>query len=218
MASGDGADSRKRATMTVTGLLGPDESGGLSVEDGLVCTGRDREEEIEIPLCDIEVKKKEPNFKLVSDYAYWFDNWPCRDGGEIGRGRRRSGGSNPEISRLTRAVPGTAVLILGVGVCLLGATFGAALGTLNGAATAALIGSVPLGMTGAFLLGRYGRAVGAVYQLRYETVLGVIFGLVGGGLVGVIAGFRAGRPCGASWASSPGCSLGPTWYRKDGGG
>src|SRR3954468_24647530 len=63
-----GPYSRKRATMTVTGLLGPDESGGLSVEDGLVCTGRDGEEEIEFPLCDIEVKTKDPNFRLVSDY------------------------------------------------------------------------------------------------------------------------------------------------------
>ena len=182
-----GPYSRKRATMTVTGLLDPDESGGLSVEDGLVCTGRDRDEEIEIPLCDIEVKTKDPNFKLVSDYAYWFHNWPCRDGGDIGRGDDDRE-IEAEIMPPTRAVLVMVALILGVGGCLLGATIGAALGTLNGAATAALIGGVPLGMTGAFLLGRYGRAVGAVYQLRYETVLGVIFGLVGGGLVGVIAG------------------------------
>src|SRR5262245_56095396 len=64
--------SRKRATMTVTGLLDPDEGGVLSVEDGLLCTGRDREEQVEFPLCDIEVKKKDPNARLVSDYAYWF--------------------------------------------------------------------------------------------------------------------------------------------------
>src|SRR3954469_5591094 len=79
-----GPFSRKKVTLTVTGLLDPEE-GGLSVEDGLICEGRNRDEEIEFPLCEIEVKKKDPNFKLVSDYAYWFHNWPCRDEDDIDR-------------------------------------------------------------------------------------------------------------------------------------
>ena len=79
-----GPFSRKRATMTVTGLLDPMRE-GLGVEDGLFCKGRGRGDEIEVPLAEIEVGKKDPNFKLISDYAYWFHNWPCRDESEIDR-------------------------------------------------------------------------------------------------------------------------------------
>ncbi len=181
-----GPFSRKRATMTVTGLLDP-ARGSLALEDGLFCLGRGRDGETEFPLAEIEVRKKDPNSRLLSDYAYWFHNWPCRDEGDSGR-EDDDREIEAEIMPPTRAILIMVALILGVGGCLLGATIGAALGTLNGAGMAAIIGGVPLGMIGAFLLGRYGRAVGAVYRLRYETVLGVIFGLVGGGLVGVIAG------------------------------
>ena len=181
-----GPFSRKRATMTMTGLLDP-ERGGLSGEDGLFCIGRGRDGETEFPLAEIEARKKDPNSRLLSDYAYWFHNWPCRDEGDIGR-EDDDREIEAEIMPPTRAVLVMVALILGVGGCLLGATIGAALGTLNGAGTAAMIGGLPLGTIGAFLLGRYGRAVGAVYRLRSESVLGVIFGLVGGGLVGAIAG------------------------------
>ena len=70
--------------MTVTGLLDPVRE-GLGVEDGLICKGRGRGDEIEVPLAEIEAGKKNPNFKLISDYAYWFHNWPCRDESEIDR-------------------------------------------------------------------------------------------------------------------------------------
>ena len=52
-----GPFSRKRATMTVTGLLDPVRE-GLGVEDGLVCKGRGRGDEIEVPLAEIEAGKK----------------------------------------------------------------------------------------------------------------------------------------------------------------
>jgi hypothetical protein len=181
-----GPYSRKRATMTVTGLLGPDESGGLSVEDGLVCTGRDRDEEIEIPLCDIEVKTKDPNFKLVSDYAYWFHNWPCRDDDDTGEGGDEDEG--PEVPPPGLWLFTKAVLVCGIGGALLGAAIGAALRTWDGAVMAAMIGGVPLGMIGAWLLGRYGSLFGAVNRLRHGPLLGAASGLIAGGLVGVVAG------------------------------
>ena len=74
------------------------------MEDGLVCTGRGRDDEIEFPLAEIEVRKKDPNFKLVSDYAYWFHNWPCRDEDDIDREDDReieSGNLPPSRSVLT---------------------------------------------------------------------------------------------------------------------
>jgi hypothetical protein len=205
-----GPFSRKRVTLNVTGLLDPEE-GGLSVEDGLICEGRNRDEAIEFPLCEIEVKKKDPNFKLVSDYAYWFHNWPCRDEDDIDR----EDDSLPGVMSLTETAsrdesdidgedadqaivskipqPGPwfwalATLVFGVVSGMVGATIGAALGTLNGAGLAAGIGGIPLGMIGAFVLGRYGIIFGAVNRLRYGAFLGAVFGSLGGGLVGVVAG------------------------------
>ena len=37
--------------------------------------GIDQDEEIEIPLEVIELKKTDPNYRLISDYTYWSDNW-----------------------------------------------------------------------------------------------------------------------------------------------
>jgi Calcium binding len=201
-----GPFSRRRATMTVTGLR---ES--LGVEDGLVCQGRVREDETGFPLAEIEVGKKNPNSRLLSDYAYWFHNWPCQDDGGIdreddswpgvtswtetahrdesdldGEDADREGAS--EIPPPGPWIWGVATVVFGVVGGLVGATNGAALGTLDGAGLAAMIGGVPLGMLGAFLLGRYGFFFGAVNRLRFGAFLGAVLGLLGGGLVGVVAG------------------------------
>jgi hypothetical protein len=37
--------------------------------------GGDQDEEIEFPLEVIELKKKDANYQLISDYTYWSDNW-----------------------------------------------------------------------------------------------------------------------------------------------
>ena len=37
--------------------------------------GIDQDEEIEIPLEVIELKKDDPNYRLISDYTYWSNNW-----------------------------------------------------------------------------------------------------------------------------------------------
>ena len=181
-----GPFSRKRATMTVTGLIDPVRE-GLGVEDGLVCKGRGRGDEIEVPLAEIEVGKKNPNFKLISDYAYWFHNWPCRDESEIDR---EDDGQDigSEIPPPGMLIFTKAVLLCVVGGGILGATIGAALKTFNGAGLAALIGGIPLGMIGALILGRYGIIAGAVNRLRFGAFLGAVLGSLGGGLVGVVAG------------------------------
>ena len=181
-----GPFSRKRATMTVTGLLDPVRE-GLGVEDGLVCKGRGRGDEIEVPLAEIEAGKKNPNFKLISDYAYWFHNWPCRDESEIDR---EDDGQDigSEIPPPGMLIFTKAVLLCVVGGGILGATIGAALKTFNGAGLAALIGGIPLGMIGALILGRYGIIAGAVNRLRFGAFLGAVLGSLGGGLVGVVAG------------------------------
>ena len=148
-----GPFSRKRATVIVTGLLDPAEH-ILIEEDGLICTGRDRDEAIEFPLCEIEVKKKDPNFKLVSDYAYWFQNWPCRHESHTDREDfdQEVESESPPTSQWGFL---KAVVVCGIAGGLLGATIGAALRALDGARPAALIGGLPLAVIGAFALGRY---------------------------------------------------------------
>jgi hypothetical protein len=37
--------------------------------------GIDQDEEIEVPLETIELKKNDPNYRLISDYTYWSDTW-----------------------------------------------------------------------------------------------------------------------------------------------
>jgi Calcium binding len=69
-----GPFSRKKMTVTITGLLDPE--GDDSDEGyGLLCRGLDRDEQVELPLDEIEVDEEDPNFRLVTDYSYWFHNW-----------------------------------------------------------------------------------------------------------------------------------------------
>ena len=37
--------------------------------------GIDQDEEIEFPLEAIEIDKNDPNYRLVTDYTYWSENW-----------------------------------------------------------------------------------------------------------------------------------------------
>lgn len=62
-------------SVTIHGLLDPEEN-GLDEEEGLIGTGLGQDGPIEIPLAAVEIKKKAPNHRLVSDYSYWFHN--CR--------------------------------------------------------------------------------------------------------------------------------------------
>ncbi len=181
-----GPFSRKRATMTMTGLLDPmrEEPG---VEDGLVCKGRRRGEEVEVLLAEIEVGKKNPNHKLISDYAYWFHNWPCRCESAID-GEDDGLDSGAKFRPPGMLIFAKTILLCVVGSAILGATIGAALETFHGATLAALIGGVPLGLIGALVLGRYGIIAGAVSRLRFGAFFGAVLGSVGGGLVGVVAG------------------------------
>ena len=52
-----GPVSRKRTAMTVTGLLDPAEDRPIE-EEGLICLGRDRGEEVVFPLGEVEVERK----------------------------------------------------------------------------------------------------------------------------------------------------------------
>ena len=181
-----GPFSRKRATITVTGLLEPGR-GRIGVEDGLLCRCVAREEEIELSLVEIEVNKKNPNARLVSDYAYWFHNWSSPDeyqtGPEVFRGSEHPGSMHPGW-RLAAKV----VLVGVVGGSLVGAVVGSALKAIQGAGLAATIGGIPVAIVGALVLGWYGFFFGVVNRVRHGRLTGGLLGLIGGGLVGMVAG------------------------------
>jgi hypothetical protein len=60
--------------VTVVGLLHPDQH-GRHEDFGLLCRVQRGDQEIEVPLADIELRGSSPNFQLVEDYWYWFWNW-----------------------------------------------------------------------------------------------------------------------------------------------
>ena len=61
-------------TVPISRLVDPVDD-EFDEEYGLFGIGRDQDEEIEFPLDEIELKKKDPNYRLISDYSYWFHNW-----------------------------------------------------------------------------------------------------------------------------------------------
>jgi hypothetical protein len=61
-------------SLTIHSLLDPGED-GLDEEEGLIATGLGQDGPVEIPLADVEIEKKAPNHRLISDYSYWFHNW-----------------------------------------------------------------------------------------------------------------------------------------------
>jgi hypothetical protein len=70
-----GPFSSKKVTVAITSLADPRE-GGIDEEYGLIGLARHPNgEDLEFPLDEIELGKKDPNRRLLSDYAYWFHNW-----------------------------------------------------------------------------------------------------------------------------------------------
>ena len=68
----DGFES-KTCSITVLGLVDPDSFHCDGY--GLVCQARRDRERIELPLTKVEVRKGNPNRRLIEDYSYWFVNW-----------------------------------------------------------------------------------------------------------------------------------------------
>lgn len=70
-----GPFASRKVTVAINGLA--DSKEGVIDEDyGLIGLGRDpKGEEIEFPLDEVELGKKDPNRRLLSDYSFWFHNW-----------------------------------------------------------------------------------------------------------------------------------------------
>ena len=65
----------KKVMALINGLADPQE-GGIAEDHGLIGSGRGpKGGEIEFPIGEIELGKKDPNRRLPSDYAYRFYNW-----------------------------------------------------------------------------------------------------------------------------------------------
>ena len=181
-----GPFSRKRPTMRVTELVDPEDE-ALTEEDGLRCKAHYRDEEIEERLSEIEVKRKDPNYKWVDDYGYWFHNWPClSDSHDMGERLGRD--AQTLVAGPSEPATVTVLFVFGVVGGILGAAIGAAFLTFRAAILAATIAGIPAAMIGALLLGRYGRIFGSVVRARLGGLLGASMGLVIGATFGVFAG------------------------------
>ncbi|MBI3463279.1 MAG: hypothetical protein HY000_09500 [Planctomycetes bacterium] len=62
----------KTYAITVLSLLDPEEFAGE--EYGLFCKARRENEQIELPLTEVEVAAGNPNRRLIGDYSHWFLN------------------------------------------------------------------------------------------------------------------------------------------------
>jgi hypothetical protein len=69
-----GPFTRKKVIVPIS-RLEPPVAEEFDEECPLYGIGIDQEEEIEIPLEVIEPKKDDPNYRLISDYTYWSQNW-----------------------------------------------------------------------------------------------------------------------------------------------
>jgi hypothetical protein len=69
-----GPFSRKKVFFPIT-RLEPPVPEEFDEECPLYGIAMDQSEEIEVPLEVIELKKTDPNYRLISDYAYWSNNW-----------------------------------------------------------------------------------------------------------------------------------------------
>lgn len=68
------ADGVRTHRIQVLQLLDPDE---FDCDEfyGLFCEASEARRKVHIPLCEVEVKEKDSNYQLLSDYSYWFWNW-----------------------------------------------------------------------------------------------------------------------------------------------
>jgi hypothetical protein len=69
-----GPFTRKKVFVPIT-RLDPPVAEEFDEECPLYGIGIDQDEEMEFPLEVIELKKKDPNYRLISDYTYWSNNW-----------------------------------------------------------------------------------------------------------------------------------------------
>ncbi len=69
-----GAFTSKKVAAPISKLEAPVEE-EFDEECGLFGIGSGPDEEIEIPLESIELKKQDPNYRLISDYTHWSHNW-----------------------------------------------------------------------------------------------------------------------------------------------
>jgi len=58
----------------VVAILIPDSDPAREYS-GLICKVVKAEQEIEVPLVDLEVDEQNPNFQLIEDFWYWIWNW-----------------------------------------------------------------------------------------------------------------------------------------------
>ncbi|MBL8796926.1 MAG: hypothetical protein JNM56_23695 [Planctomycetia bacterium] len=176
--------------LTVTSLHDPDD---CDEEEGLLCEALEGDDELEIPLVQIEAASG-PNRRLVEDYAYWFVNWPSE--GREEAALVHAPGSEVVYDADREMEPSnawplfTSFLKTGLMGGFYGTVLGAALASLEGAFVGARTGAILLGVGGGYLGTRTGEMIGVMNRVRqghwFGGILGVALGALSGGMVGVM--------------------------------
>ena len=68
------AFTSKKVSVSITTLEAPVEE-EFDEECGLFGIAATKEGEMEIPLESLDLKKQDPNYRLISDYTYWSQTW-----------------------------------------------------------------------------------------------------------------------------------------------
>ncbi len=70
-----GPFQRTTCDITVTKLVSEEEEPWVDDTYGLICQAREGRRRIDVSLCDLDVKRRAPNRRLIADYSYWFSNY-----------------------------------------------------------------------------------------------------------------------------------------------
>jgi hypothetical protein len=182
--------------VSVVGLVDPGES---DLADGLLCTVKDGEQAIDVPLVDVRPTRSARAADLLADYAYWFFE------GSVAEGRPDAADDQS---------PRQVVWWWLWRLALAGAVVGAAVAAVPGADIGAGIGAFIGGLLGALLGINHDRILGATRTAEY--------GSLAGGLAGGLTGAALSAPLGAMVPAYPGAlggvvlgaAVGWVWRRR----
>ena len=204
-----------RNRLEVTALVDFDE---CDLEEGLLCRALDNDdEEIVLPLIEIETSLKGLNRQLIMDYTHWFYNWPADEIEyrlETHQAEQEGGAEEPAS---WRTLFGHLIKVTLIGA-FYGAVLGSALAVLDGAGIAFRIGAIILAIVGTLIGLLFGPVFGSVNRIQsaswFWALFGLVLGAVVGGMLGIMLVAFIGAGIGALSGGLLGRLLGPATGRR----
>ena len=176
-----------RCSVKVVKVVALDREIGWEDGDGIYCKIRNGKTEEVVPLADLEIRRSNPNYRLISDYSEWFFGGLCEDFDDEELDDDEEEEEEDVLPEAVNVSLAGGVLHLVAIFTAVGAVLGPAIATMSWAKWAAGIGAAVLG-----LIMATDAAKGAKQQplriMRFvETTVGLTFGLVYGAVLGTTA-------------------------------